>query len=64
MKKKKKKLEIARFDKFIMEGTEAADQLAKAGTDVDGGAMDTLNAATVRQQRIQVYAGLQDTANL
>ena len=35
------------FEKFVMEGHEAADWLAKEGADLDGGTMAAIKAATV-----------------
>ena len=40
-----------------MVGNEAAaDWLAKDGADLDGGTMTTIKAATVKQDRMEVYA--------
>ena len=39
-----------------MEGNEAADWLAKERADLDGGAMATITAATVRQEKMEVHA--------
>ena len=50
------------FEKFAMEGTEAADWVAKDGADLDGGAMATMRAATVRQERMEAHAALQFVA--
>ena len=46
------------FEKFAMEGNEATDWVAKDGEDLDGSAMATIRAATVKQGRMEVYAAL------
>ena len=38
-------------EQFVMEGNEKADELAKDGADVDGGAMAAAKALTVQQLR-------------
>ena len=52
------------FERFVTEGREAADWLAKQGTDLDGGATATIKAAMVRQDTMKVYAALQYAATL
>ena len=47
-KQERKKGKMTLFGKFVMEGNEAADWLAKAGADLDGGAFAKIKAATVR----------------
>ena len=45
-----------------MEGNEATVWVAKDGADLDGSAMATIRAATVRQERMEVNAALQFVA--
>ena len=58
----KEKAKMTLFEKFVMEGHEDADRLAKEGPDLDGGAMATIKAATVMQERMGVHAALQHAA--
>ena len=59
---RRKKQRCTLFEKFAMEGNEATDWVAKDGEDLDGGAMATMRAATVRQERMEVNAALQFVA--
>ena len=43
-------------DKFVMEGDEKANELAKDGAEEDGGAMAAAKALTVKQLRKRIYA--------
>ena len=58
----KEKAKITLFEKFAMEGNEATVWVAKDGADLDGSAMATIRAATVRQERMEVNAALQFVA--
>ena len=58
----KEKVKMALFEKFVMEGNEAAEWLANAGADLDGGASATINVATAREEWMEVYAALLFTA--
>ena len=48
---KKDKKEMSLFEKFITEGNEKADELAKAGAMLDEGFMAVARAKTVQQER-------------
>ena len=43
-------------DKFVMEGDEKANELAKDGAEEDGGAISAAKALTVKQLRKPIYA--------
>ena len=58
----KEKAKMTLFEKFAVEGNEATDWVAKDGEDLDGSAMVTIRAATVRQGRMEVNAALQFVA--
>ena len=62
---KKDKKEMSHFEKFVTEGNEKADELAKAGAMVDEGFMAEVRANTVQQEREreEVYAALQYAAS-
>ena len=45
---KKEKEKMAQFERFVTEGNEKADELAKAGAMLDEGFMAELRADTVR----------------
>ena len=42
---------MSRFEKFVTEGNEKADELAKAGAMLDEGFMAETRAKTVHQER-------------
>ena len=48
---KKDKQEMSRFEKFLTEGNEKADELAKAGAMLDEDFMAETRAKTVQQER-------------
>ena len=48
---KKDKKEMSQFEKFVAEGNEKADELAKAGAMLDEGFMAEARAKTVQQER-------------
>ena len=51
------------LEKFIAEGNEKADELAKAGARLDEGYMAEARAETMQQKREEVYAALQYAAS-
>ena len=58
-----KKRKICRiFEKFIIEGNEKADELAKGGALQDTGFMAEARPETMQQEREELYAALQYTA--
>ena len=56
---KKEKKDVSQFEKFVTEGNEKADELAKAGAMLDEGYVAEARAETMQQQREEVYAALQ-----
>ena len=60
---KKDKKDIAHVEKFVTEGNEKADELAKAGAMLDEGFMTEARAEAVQQDREEVYAALQYAAS-
>ena len=48
---KKEKKNMSHFEKFVTEGNEKADELAKAGAMLDEGYMAEARAETIRQER-------------
>ena len=60
---KKDKKDMSQFEKFVAEGSEKADELAKAGAMSDGGFMARARAQTVQQEREEVHAALQCAAS-
>ena len=50
------------FEKFITEGNEKAEELAKEGAMMDEGFMTEARASTTQQER-EVYAALQYAAS-
>ena len=56
---KKENAKMTLFEKFVMGVNEAVDWLAKEGADLDGRAVATIRAATVRQERLEVYVAKQ-----
>ena len=59
---KKEKKEMSHFEKFVTEGNEKADEMAKAGATLDRGFVADARAVTV-QERQEVYAALQYAAS-
>ena len=59
---KKDKKEMSHFEKFVTEGNEKADELAKEGAMLDEGCTAEARAKTVQQDR-EVYAALQYSAS-
>ena len=53
---KKDKKEMSQFEKFVADGNDKADELAKAGAMLDEGFMAEMRAKTVQQKREEVYA--------
>ena len=60
---KKAKKHMSQFEKFVTEGNEKADELAKAGAMLDEGHMAEAKAETAQQEREDVYAALQYAAS-
>ena len=61
--KLKKKKEMSHIERFVTEGSEQADELAKAGALLDEGFMAKARANTNQQEREEVYAALQYAAS-
>ena len=59
----KNKKEMSQFEKFVTDGNEKADDLAKAGAMLDEGFMAEPRAKTVQQEREEVYAASQYAAS-
>ena len=59
----KKERKICQFERFVTEGNEKADELAKAGPMLDEGFMAEARAETLQQEREDVYAALQYAAS-
>ena len=55
---KKVKKEMSDLEKFITEGNEKADELAKAGARLDEGFKAEARAETIQQEREEVCAAL------
>ena len=53
---KKEKKRMSHFEKFVTDGIEKADELAKAGAILDEGFMAETRAKTVQQEREEVCA--------
>ena len=51
--------QMSHFEKFVTEGNEKADELAKTGAMLDEGFIAEARATTVQQEREEVYAALQ-----
>ena len=60
---KNDKKEMSQFEKFVAEGNEKADELAKEGAMLDEGFMEEARAETMQQEREEVYAALQYSAS-
>ena len=50
-------------EKFVMDGNEQADQLAKDGAEEEGGAMAAAKALTIKQLSREIYASIEDEAH-
>ena len=53
---RKDKKEMAQFEKFVTDGNEKADELAKAGAICDEGFMAETRAKAVQQEREDLFA--------
>ena len=51
---------MTKVERFVTEGNEKADELAKAGAMLDEGFMAEARAVTVKQEREEVYVALQN----
>ena len=60
---KEDKKEVSHFEKFVTEGNEKADELAKGGALLDEGFMAEARAETMQQEREEVCAALQYAAS-
>ena len=60
---KKEKEKMTKIDRFVTEGNEKADDLAKAGAMLDEGFMAEVRAVTMKQEREEVYVALQYAAS-
>ena len=60
---KKEKKNMSQFGKFVTDGNEKADELAKAGSMLDEGFMAEARAENTQQEREEVYAALQYAAS-
>ena len=58
----KERQQMSHFQKFVTEGNEKADELAKEGAVMDGGVMALIRASVVEQEREEVSAVLQYAA--
>ena len=56
---KKRKENMSQFEKFVTEGNEKADELARAGAMLDDGFMAEARAKTMQQEREEVHTALQ-----
>ena len=61
---KKDKKEMSHFERFVTDGNEKADELAKAGAMLDDGSMAGARAKKVQQEREEVFAALQYAASV
>ena len=59
----KDKKDMSYSEKFVTEGSEKADEMAKEGALLDGGFMAEARAKTMQQEREEVYAALQSAAS-
>ena len=60
---KKEKKDVSHFEKFVTQGNEKADQLAKAGAMLDEGFLAEAIAETVEQEREEEDAAVQYAAS-
>ena len=56
---KKEEEKMTKFERFVTEGNEKADEFAKAGAMLDEGFMAVARADTLKQGREKVYVALQ-----
>ena len=61
---KKDKKDMSQFEKFVTEGNEKADELAKEGAMLDEGFLAEARGKAVQQERKDVYAALQSAASI
>ena len=54
---------MTQFERFITEGIDKADELAKAGAMMDEASMAEVGAGTLKQEREEVYVALQYAAS-
>ena len=59
----KDKKDMSQLEKFVAEGNEKADELAKAGAMLDEGSMAEARAKIVQQEREEMHAALQYAAS-
>ena len=60
---KKEKEKMTKIERFVTEGNEKADELAKAGAMLDEGSVAEARAETMRKEREEVYVALQYAAS-
>ena len=60
---KKEKEKMTKIERFVTEGNEKADELAKAGAMLDEGFMTEARAETFQKEREEVYVALQYAAS-
>ena len=60
---KKEKKEMSKFEKFVADGNEKADELEEEGALLDEGFMAQTSAKTVKQEQDEVYAALRFAAS-
>ena len=54
---------MSKFERFVTEGNEKADELGKAGALLDEGFMAEARAETMQQEREDLHAALQYAAS-
>ena len=59
----RRKKNMSQFERFVTEGKEKADELAKAGAMLDEGFTTEASSETVQQERVEVHAALQCAAS-
>ena len=59
----KEKEKMTQLERFVAEGNEKADELAKAGAMRDEGFLAEARAETMKQEREEVYVALQYAAS-
>ena len=60
---KREKKETSHSGKFVTDGKEKANELAKAGAMLDEGFVAEARSKAVQQEREEVYAALQNAAS-
>ena len=58
-----RKRKMTQFERFVAEGNEKADELAKEGALLDEGFMAQTRAKTVKEEREELYAALQNATS-